>query len=120
MNEVDKAAVTEITINIQIPDTAQVVFSMIENKTMYRFYAMPTFEEGRTSFSTEHFRKIVDIILDASENPVPMPDNLTFEAYVFCGDDETVLRDLTYDKLEHIAHFLSSEYPDYGLLNPFL
>lgn len=115
--------ITEIGIYVNIPDTAQIAIAISRTQTFYRFYAMPTFEEGRTSFTPELFEKTVAVIQNfQKEKSNPLPDNLTVQFTIFENDKRTDIgkESVTYEQLCEITDLLSSNYPDYKLLPPFL
>lgn len=115
--------INEIGVFVKIPDTAQIAIAISRTKSFYRFYAMPTFEEGSTPFTPKLFEEIVAVILNSQdEKSTPLPDDLKVQFTIFENEKRTDIdsTNVTYEKLCKITNLLCAHYPDYSLLRPFL
>ncbi|MGM9799960.1 MAG: hypothetical protein ACI30M_04675 [Muribaculaceae bacterium] len=118
----DVSKITEFTFSLRIPGAAQMIVMMCSDRTFYRFFAEPTYEEGRTACTEEIFRRVCEIFYSESDNSRPLPDDLQVQAYAYIDDERYTLPDelFTADRLEEVIQLLSSKYEEYRMLKPFL
>ncbi|MGM9843176.1 MAG: hypothetical protein ACI30S_03015 [Muribaculaceae bacterium] len=118
----DVSKITEFTFSLRIPETAQMIVMMCSERTFYRFFAVPTYEEGRTACTEEIFRRVCEIFYSERENASQLPGDLQVQAYAYIGDERYTLPDelFTADRLEEVIQLLSSNYEEYRMLKPFL